>query len=118
VTGKPIMPDRISARAIEAGLGVVYLLLAAIALARAPTPLAVMLALGMMLGAYLTARTIPDIHVGRGEILRVCGVGLVVMLAGVVADIAGGSHALGWASVVMAYCAGNRFRASGIGRGA
>jgi hypothetical protein len=40
------------------------------------------------------------------------------MLAGVVADIAGGSHALGWASVVMAYCAGNRFRASGIGRGA
>jgi hypothetical protein len=77
--------------------------------------LAVAVSLGMMLGAYLTARTIPDIHVRPDEIVRVCGVGLVVLLAGAIVDITGGSHALEWASVVMAYCAGNRFRAAGIG---
>jgi hypothetical protein len=98
---------------IQALLGVLYILLALVALARSETDATAAISIAMMLGAYLTSRTIPDIQVQRDQILRVCGI--VVLAAGMIADTIGGPHALGWASVVMAYCAGNRLRAAGIG---
>jgi FtsH-binding integral membrane protein len=109
------MTDVVSARSIQAWLGISYVLLALIAVARSATVVTAAIALAMMLGAYLTGRTIPDIQVSQSEILRVCGMGLLVIAVGIVVDIVGGSHALEWASVVMAYCAGNRLRAAGIG---
>lgn len=96
-------------------MGCAYLVLGAAALIRSFTPVALILAVAMVIGAYFTGRTVPDFQVRSDQLLRVCGVGLLMIAAGVAADMAGGPHALGWASVVMAYCAGNRLRAAGVG---
>ena len=109
------MPHLFSVRALQAMMGFAYLALAAAAILRSFTPLALVLAVAMMIGAYFTGRTVPDFQIRSDQLLRVCGVGLFMIVAGTAADVAGGPHALGWASVVMAYCAGNRLRAAGIG---
>lgn len=109
------MPQFVSVRTLQSWMGLAYLLLAAIAVARSPTPMAVIVATGMMIGAFLTGRTVPDFQVRSDEILRVSRLGLIVIVAAVAMDMAGGSHALGWAYVVMSYCAGNRLRAAGFG---
>jgi hypothetical protein len=109
------MPGMIRVRATQAVMGIVYALLAAIAVARSETPLAVLFAAAIMIGSYLTGRTIPDFYVPQNAIFRVCGVGLMVMTAGFAVDLVGGSKAIGWALVVMAYCAGNRLKAAGLG---
>jgi hypothetical protein len=109
------MPETVNVRAIQALLGVAYLLLAAIALARASMILTAAIATGMMLLAYVTGRTIPDVLVPREAILRACGIGLIVLLIGALMDLWGGANELGWVSVAMAYCAGNRLRAAGLG---
>lgn len=110
-----MMPVTVSIRMLQALLGTAYLLLAAIAVIRSPGPVMALAAVGVMLGAYLTSRTIPDAFVSRDAVFRICAVGLVVIAIGIVADAAGGSRALGWAAIVMAYCAGNRLKAAGIG---
>jgi hypothetical protein len=109
------MTDAVSARAVQTLLGAVYALLALIALARSGTIVMAALAIAMLLGAYITSRTIPDFQVRRDQILQVCGLGLVVIMGGTIVDMTGSPHALEWASVVMPYCAGNRLRAAGIG---
>lgn len=109
------MPMTVSVRMLQALLGLAYLLLATVALARSHDLVTMIIAAGLMLGGYLTGRTVPDAFVSRDAVLRICLVGLVVIAAGFVADVAGGSRALQWASIVMAYCAGNRLKAAGIG---
>ena len=37
-----------------------------------------------------------------------------MIIVGIAADVTGGSRALEWASVAMAYCGGNRLRAAGV----
>jgi hypothetical protein len=105
-------------RLIQALLGAAYALLACIALARAPGPVQALSAAAVMLGAYLTGRTVPDVRVTREAVPRILVVGLAVIALGIVADADGGPHALSWAAIVMAYCAGNRLRAAGIGQAA
>lgn len=110
------MPQLVSVRAIQALLGAAYLLLAVFAVGRAHMPLTAIIAAGMMLVAYVTGITIPDVLVRREAIPRVCGVGLVVISVGAAMDLWGGANQLTWVSVAMAYCAGNRLRAAGFGR--
>ena len=109
------MPRLVRVRALQAVLAAAYLLLAAVAVARLRTPLVVVFAAAMTIGAYLTGRTVPDVYVRREAILQVCGVGLLIIIFGIAADVTGGSRALEWASIAMAYCAGNRLRAAGCG---
>lgn len=73
-------------------MGCAYLVLGAAALVRSFTPVALILAVAMVIGAYFTGRTVPDFQVRSDQLLRVCGVGLLVVAAGAAGDISG------WAS--------------------
>jgi hypothetical protein len=68
-----------------------------------------------MVGAYLTSRTVPASFVSRDAALKLCAVAAIVIIIGIVADVMADRHALVWAAAVMGYCAGNRFRAAGVG---
>lgn len=94
-------------------MALAYALLAAIAVAREQSLVSLILAVAMAVGAYSTGRVVMDVHIPATMILRACGIGAVVLVAGLAADLFGSSHALGWATVVMGYCAGNRLRAAG-----
>ena len=109
------MPSNISVRLLQAFLGIAYLFLAAIAVVRAPSLGTLLVSGGAMLVSYLTARTIPDALVSQDAALGICAVGLVIICVGALADAVGGHRASEWVAIVMAYCAGNRLRAAGIG---
>lgn len=109
------MPQLVSVRSLQAMMGAAYAFLAIVAVLRAPGAVVAATAIAMALGAYATGRTVPDFQIPSGRIVEACGLGLLVVAVGVAADLIGGSGALGWASVVMAYCAGNRLKAAGFG---
>jgi hypothetical protein len=109
------MAGAISVRSIQTLMGALYGLLACVALARSATITGAAIAVSMVVGAYFTSRTIPDAYVRPKQIFRVCRVGLVLVAIGTAVDLTGQPRALAWALVVMAYCAGNRLRAAGIG---
>lgn len=104
----------ISVRLVQKALGVAYAVLALVAVARAPSLTAAVIAVGLLAFAYLTGPVLPDARIPSDQLLRVCGLGLVVLAAGVIVDVAGEPR-LRWAAAVMAYCAGNRLKAGGIG---
>ncbi|MBB4099413.1 hypothetical protein [Sphingomonas kyeonggiensis] len=108
------MSRSINLRTVQAFMALAYGLLAAIAVAREPSLVSAFLAVGMAVGAYLTGRAVPDVHIPATMILRVCGIGAVVLVVGLATDLFGSSHALGWAMAVMGYCAGNRLKAAGV----
>ena len=68
---------------------------------------------GVAIGAFLTSRQVPEFHLPWSQIWRVGAVGMVVLAIGLHAVAVGGESALNWAAVVLAYCAGNRVKASG-----
>ena len=109
------MPSTISVRLLQALLGTAYALLAFIALGKAPSLVTLLAAASAMLMSYLTARTISDAFVSPDALAGVCAIGLLIICVGAVADAIGSPQALEWAAIVMAYCAGNRLKAAGIG---
>ncbi|KQO12084.1 hypothetical protein ASF09_19285 [Sphingomonas sp. Leaf242] len=109
------MPSTVSVRLLQALLGTAYLFLAAVALAKATSLVTLLVAAGAMLVSYLTARRIPDAFVSPNAVFGICAIGLAIICIGMVADAVGGTQAQEWVAIVMAYCAGNRFRAAGIG---
>ncbi|PTS74652.1 hypothetical protein DBR17_16740 [Sphingomonas sp. HMWF008] len=113
--GGEAMSSDVSVRTIQAVFAGMYGVLAGIALLRAPSLSAMAVAVAMLVGAYLTGRVVPDLRIAQSDVLRTCAVGLLVLVAGFAAETLGGHAALGWATVVMAYGAGNRLKAAGIG---
>lgn len=109
------MAEFVRLRALQAMMAAAYAALAAIALVRDPLPLRIILCAGVAAAAYLTGRSLPDIMIPREAIPRAIGIGLIVALVGAAVEMAGDPHALGWVSIAMACCAGNRLRAAGIG---
>lgn len=109
------MPGTISVRLLQAFLGTGYACLVAIALVKAPSLTTLLVSAGAMLVSYKSARTVPDAFISPDAVLGICAIGLVIMCIGMVADALGGAQAREWAAIVMAYCAGNRLRAAGIG---
>jgi hypothetical protein len=109
------MRTTIRLRAVQALLAAAYAVLAAIALARAASIATLLVSAAVMLGAYGTARTVPDVRVSSGTAWGIAAVPLVLLGIGVVAAALGGAAARTWVVIVMAYCAGNRLRAAGIG---
>ena len=109
------MPSTVSVRLLQALLGAAYVSVALVALAKSPGLVTLLVAAGAMLVSYLTARTIPDAFVSPDAALGICAVGLAIICIGAVADAIGGPRILEWIAIVMAYCAGNRLRAAGIG---
>lgn len=109
------MLNTIRLRAIQALLGATYALLAAVALARTASIATLLVSAAVMLGAYCTARTVPDARVSSGAAWGFAAVPLVLLGIGIVGEAVGGMAASTWVAIVMAYCAGNRLRAAGIG---
>jgi len=109
------MAEFVRLRALQAMMAAAYAALAAIALVRDPLPLRIILCAGVAAAAYLTGRSLPDIMIPREAIPRAIGIGLIVALVGAAVEMGGDPHALGWVSIAMACCAGNRLKAAGIG---
>ncbi|MBX9730656.1 MAG: hypothetical protein K2X59_04950 [Sphingomonas sp.] len=109
------MTELISVRSLQKWLGCLYLLVGFVAVLRLENFVVAAVAVAIVIGSYFTARTIPDLQIRQDQILKVCRVGAVVLSIGAIVDLVGGPHALEWAAVVMAYCAGNRLRAAAIG---
>lgn len=109
------MPGLVSVRMLQALLGTAYAILAGVAMVRAPNPMVLLVAAGAVLLSYMTARTIPDAFVSLDAVFGTSAVAVAFIGIGAVADAMGSPHALEWVAIVMAYCAGNRLRAAGIG---
>lgn len=109
------MPTTISLHRLQALLGGAYVLVASVALLRSQSLALAAVAVGLLLGAYLTSRTAPERLVPGDMALKLCAAPLIIITLGIVADATGDRHGMGWAAVVMGYCAGNRFRAGGLG---
>ena len=102
-----------SVRSAQLCLGLAYAAIALVALLRLGNPAETIVSMAMAIGAFLTGRRIPEFHLPWPEIWRVGGVGAVVLAIGLYAVTLGGERALDWAAIVLAYCAGNRIKASG-----
>jgi len=102
-----------SVRSAQLCLGLAYATLALVAILRLGNLVVPIVSTAMAIGAFLTARRVADVSLPWPEIWRVGGVGVIVLAIGAYAVALGGEHALNWAAVVLAYCAGNRIRASG-----
>jgi hypothetical protein len=102
-------------RLIQASMGLGYCVVLVGAIAKAPEAGSVAIAAALLALSYVTGEVVPDAYVSPDHLLRVCGVGLAVLPVGVFAVLSGGRDTLGWATAVMAFCAGNRFKAAGLG---
>ena len=102
-----------SVRSAQLCLGLAYATIALVALLRLGNLPVSIVSLAMAIGAFLTARRVADFHLPWPQIWRVGAVGMVVLAIGLYAVTLGGEGALNWAAVVLAYCAGNRIKASG-----
>lgn len=109
------MPTTIRVRTLQALFGLTYAALALIAIARSPGLATSLTAIALACLAYLSSRTVPDRLVTLEDAVKLSPVALAVLACGVVADSLVSLHALGWAAIVMSYCAGNRLRAAGVG---
>ena len=102
-------------RFLHLALGLAYSSVLMLALVRSRSVGSTLMAFALIVASYAKGIVVPDVAVTGASWTRVCGVGFLVLLAGVVAVVFGGSDALGWAVAVMAICAGNRFKAGGLG---
>jgi hypothetical protein len=100
-------------RAVQIAISFAYTLVLTLALAASPEPKWLLIALTMMGGAYATGRVLPDVRHPVATVHRLCGLAIIVLLASILTLVTQGNHGL--AVVITAYCAGNRFRAAGLG---
>lgn len=109
------MGTSLRVRFVQLALGFAYSFVLVLGLARAASLRSKLIAFALLFASYATGIVVPDATVPRGSWVRVCGIGILVLTGGAVAVLAGGSDALVWAVPVMAFCAGNRFKAGGLG---
>jgi len=109
------MGSSLRVRSLQAAMGLGYSVVLIVALARSASLQSMLIAVVLLVASYATGIVIPDVSVPRDSWVRVCGVGILVLIGGAVAVLLGGHDALGWAVAVMALCAGNRLKASGLG---
>ena len=101
-----------SVRLAQLCLGLAYATIALVALLRLGRSIDVVFSLAAATGAFLTSRQVPDLYLPWREMWRVGTVGVILLAIGICAVVVGSEGGLGWAAVVLAYCAGNRFKAS------
>ncbi|HEX4737201.1 MAG TPA: hypothetical protein VH331_06545 [Allosphingosinicella sp.] len=106
------MPDPVPVRPVQLGLALAYAGLATLAVIRLGNVIIIGVAGALALIGFVSSHGLPDIFVPREKLWRLIGIGGVIVVIGAVADAFGSSDSLGWAATVLAYCAGNRFRAS------
>jgi hypothetical protein len=108
------MGPSLRVRFLQAAMGLGYSSVLVVALARSPSLQSMLIALVLLVASYATGIVVPDVSVPRESWVRVCGVGVLVLIGGAVAVLVGGPDALGWAVAVMALCAGSRLKAAGL----
>lgn len=112
------MGSSLRARSLQIIMGLAYSSVLVVALVKLASSRSILIALALFVASYATGSIVPDFVVPRSSWVRVCGIGVLVLIGGAYATLMGGSQALGWAVAVMAYCAGNRFKAGALGSGA
>lgn len=102
-------------RSLHMLLGNACAALAGVAMVRLGDGWVAIMGVGLAMVAYHTSRVVPDARLALGAAGKAASIGVVIILAGLIADLQGGDVALTWPGIVLAYCAGNRWKAAGLG---
>lgn len=102
----------VSVRAVQSALACAYAATACVAVLRSWDLWTTAAAGAMAVFAFVTGRAVPDFTLHARHAWRAVGIGGVVLVLGVASVASGSERWLSWASIVMAYCAGNRFKAA------
>lgn len=105
----------VGVRSLHRLLRTAYAALAGVAMVRLSDICVAIVAGGLALVAYLAGRVAPDMCLSPERAGWVAGLGALMIVASLFADLYGGTAALTWSAIVLAYGTGNRWKAGGVG---
>lgn len=106
----------VSLRGVQVVLGLAYLIVDVLALARLPDPVSLAACVAAGAIAYLSARALPPLQIPLQELWRAVGVGALVLAVAAALLVLAPASQLIWVQIVSSYACANRLRAGALFR--